>query len=128
MKIKYSLFCFVLLLAVFLNVVSLLPPGVSYCKITPEEAEEMMSGAVVILDVRTQDEFDEGHIENAVLLPYDEIAEKAESVLTDKKQIILIYCRAGRRSEIAARELIELGYKRVYDFGGIIDWPGEIVI
>ena len=87
----------------------------------------MMSGDTVILDVRTQEEFDGGHIENSVLLPYDEIREKAESVITDKNRTILIYCRSGRRSEIAARELVDMGYADVYDFGGIIDWTGKIV-
>jgi len=102
---------------------------IEYIKITPQEAHDMMTdnNNVVILDVRTQEEFDEGHITNAVLLPDYEIGEKAERVLADKNQTILIYCRTGRRSEIAARELIDMGYTKVFDFGGITDWPYEIV-
>lgn len=98
-----------------------------YMKLTPEEALEMMTDGAVILDVRTQEEFDAGHIINAVLLPDYEIKERAESVITDKGQTILVYCRAGRRSETAAKELIEMGYLKVFDFGGIEDWTAEIV-
>jgi rhodanese-related sulfurtransferase len=87
----------------------------------------MMTDDAIILDVRTQEEFDEGYIANAVLLPYTEISEKAASFLPDKDQTVLIYCRAGRRSEIAARELIDMGYTKVYDFGGIQDWTDGLV-
>jgi len=100
---------------------------VEYIKITPHEAQLMMEGAVVILDVRTQQEYDEGHIPDAVLLPDFEISERAGIILDDKTVTILVYCRSGRRSESAARELIEMGYLKVYDFGGILDWPGEII-
>lgn len=99
----------------------------AYKKITPKEAAERMGEDAVILDVRTQAEFDEGHILNAVLLPEAEITQKAEGVLPDKEQTILVYCRSGRRSALAAKALIDLGYVSVYDFGGILDWPGEIV-
>ena len=99
-----------------------------YIKITPQEAQSMMTNSdVIILDVRTQDEYDEGHIPNAILLPDFEIGQKAELVIKDKSATILVYCRSGRRSENASRELIGLGYIGVYDFGGILDWPGEIV-
>jgi len=98
-----------------------------YIRITPQDAQEMMTGDIIILDVRTQAEFDEGHIRNAILLPDFEIAQRAESVLTDKDQTILVYCRAGRRSEASSRLLIEMGYTKVYDFGGIQSWTGEIV-
>jgi len=99
-----------------------------YHKITPEEAKEMMEQeGVLILDVRTADEFSAGHIENAVLIPDFEIATRAETELTDKNQTILIYCRSGRRSASAAKQLVDLGYTAVYDFGGIIDWPYDTV-
>ena len=101
--------------------------GLEYKKITSIEAQSMMSDDVIILDVRTQEEYDGGHILNAVVLPHDEIREKAESVIGSKDRTVLIYCRSGRRSEIASRELIDMGYSNVFDFGGIIDWPGEIV-
>ena len=99
----------------------------NYKKITPQEAEAMMSDNVIVLDVRTQEEFDEGHIINAVLLPDYEIEEKAQSVLPDKTQTVLIYCRTGRRSKTAAEKLIEMGYTKVFDFGGIDKWIGGIV-
>ncbi len=101
----------------------------SYEQITPAEAKEIMDtqGGYVILDVRTQEEFDEAHIEGAILIPDYEIADKAESILKDKNQLILVYCRSGRRSKLAAEELVKLGYTNVKEFGGIIDWPYETV-
>jgi rhodanese-related sulfurtransferase len=81
----------------------------------------------VLLDVRTQEEFDAGHIASAILLPYDEIALKAATVLPDKEKEIVLYCRSGRRSAIAKKALVELGYKDVEDFGGINRWKGELV-
>ena len=99
----------------------------SYIKITAQETQEMMGEDVIILDVRTQAEFAEGHIPNALLLPDNEIKQRAEELLPDKEQTILVYCRSGRRSELAAKELIQLGYTNVYDFGGILDWTGDVV-
>ena len=97
----------------------------SYEQITPAEAKEIMDNenGYVILDVRTQEEFNEAHIDGAILIPDYEIAAKAESVLKDKNQLILVYCRSGRRSKNAASELVSLGYTNVKEFGGIIDWP-----
>ena len=97
----------------------------TYEQITPAEAKEIMDTEqdYIILDVRTEEEFAEGHIEGAILIPDDEITEKAESILTDKDQQILVYCRSGRRSKNAASLLVELGYTNVKEFGGIIDWP-----
>lgn len=99
-----------------------------YVKISPAEAKEIMdSEESIILDVRTKDEYDQGHIDGSVLLPVDEISARAEEVLKEKKAKILVYCRSGNRSAIAAKTLIEMGYENVLDFGGIIDWPYEIV-
>ncbi len=96
--------------------------------ITAKEAKEIMDSqkGYVILDTRTQEEYDESHIPGAILIPYDQILEKAESVLTDKNQLILVYCRSGRRSKIAAEALVELGYTNIKEFGGILDWPYEV--
>lgn len=98
-----------------------------YVNITAEQAKGIMDSQedYIILDVRTQDEFDESHIPGAVLIPHDEITEKAEDLLTDKDQLILVYCRSGRRSKLAAEALVELGYTNIKEFGGIIDWPYE---
>ena len=99
-----------------------------YKKITAEEAIEMMSEDVVILDVRTYEEFATGHIKDAILLSDYEIKDKAAEVLPYLNQTILVYCRSGRRSANAAKELLEMGYTNVYDFGGIeTDWTGEVV-
>ena len=81
----------------------------------------------VLLDVRTQEEFNTGHIPFAILLPYDEINLKVATVLPDKEKEIVLYCRSGRRSAIAKKVLVELGYKDVKDFGGISRWQGELV-
>ena len=100
-----------------------------YMNITAEQAKEIMDQETgyIILDVRRQDEFAQGHIENAILIPEYEIAGRAEKELPNKEQLILVYCRSGRRSKIAATELVKLGYTNVKEFGGIIDWPYEVV-
>ena len=102
--------------------------GAVYVNITAEEAKQIMDNeeGYIILDVRTQEEYDEGHIPGAVVISHEEIAEKAEGVLTDKDQLILVYCRSGRRSKIAAEALVELGYTNIKEFGGITDWPYEV--
>ena len=102
--------------------------GAVYVNITAEEAKEIMDNeeGYIILDVRTQEEYDEGHIPGAIVISHEEIAEKADEVLTDKEQLILVYCRSGRRSKIAAEALMELGYTNIKEFGGIIDWPYEV--
>ena len=95
-----------------------------YEQITPDEAKALMDSeeGYIILDVRTPEEFAERHIEGAILIPDYEIGEKAESILTDKEQLILVYCRSGRRSKNAANELATLGYTNIKEFGGINDW------
>lgn len=99
-----------------------------YKKISAEEAKKIMdSEEIIVLDVRTLEEYSSAHIENAVLLPVTEIAAKAEEALPDKDAKILVYCRSGNRSATAARELINMGYTNVYDFGGINSWPYEVV-
>ena len=102
--------------------------GAVYVNITAEEAKEIMDSeeGYIILDARTQEEYDEGHIPGAIVISHEEIVEKAEEVLTDKNQLILVYCRSGRRSKIAAEALVELGYTNIKEFGGIIDWPYEV--
>ncbi len=96
---------------------------VSYECISQDEAKRLMDeGNCTILDVREQSEYDEGHIEHAILLPYTEIEQRAEQVLPDKDALILVYCRSGRRSKIGAQSLADLGYTNVKEFGGIIDW------
>ena len=99
--------------------------GAVYVNITAEEAKQIMDSeeGYIILDVRTQEEYDQGHIPGAIVISHEEIAEKAEKVLTDKDQLILVYCRSGRRSKLAAEALVELGYTNIKEFGGIIDWP-----
>ena len=81
----------------------------------------------IIIDARTKEEFTEGHIEGAIMIPEYEIAERAEKELPDKNVLILVYCRSGRRSKIASEELVRLGYTNVKEFGGIIEWPYEVV-
>ena len=99
-----------------------------YVNITAEEAKQIMDSeeGYVILDVRTQEEYDQGHIPGAILIPDTEVEVTAEEVLTDKDQLLLVYCRSGRRSKLASEILVELGYTNIKEFGGIIDWPYEI--
>ena len=101
----------------------------SYEQISAEEAKEIMDSGVeyILIDSRTDEEFAQGHIEGAILIPEYEIANRAEAEIPDKDALILVYCRSGRRSKIASDELVKLGYTNVKEFGGIIDWPYEIV-
>lgn len=101
---------------------------VVYVNITAEEARKIMDTETdyVILDVRTQEEYDQGHIPGAIVIPDTEIRARAEEVLTDKDQLILVYCRSGRRSKNAAQILVELGYTNIKEFGGILDWPYDV--
>lgn len=101
----------------------------TYHKITAKEAKQMLDDnqEVVLVDVRTQSEYDEKHIEGALLIPDNEIAENAETMLPDKDATILIYCRSGKRSKSASEKLVELGYTNIYDFGGINDYPYDTV-
>ena len=103
--------------------------AISYEQINGAEAKALMDkeSGYIIIDARTQSEYDEGHIPGAILIPEYEIAQRAENERPDKKQLILVYCRSGRRSKIAAEELVKLGYTNVKEFGGIIDWEYEIV-
>ena len=101
----------------------------SYEQITPQEAKTIMDTEkdYIIFDARTTEEFAEGHIADAILIPEYEIADRAEKELPDKDALILVYCRSGRRSKIASEELVKLGYTNVKEFVGIIDWPYEVV-
>ncbi len=102
----------------------------SYTRISQEEAKEMMTrdDGHIIVDVRRQDEYDSGHIPGAVCIPNESVTAgiKPEG-LPDTDQIILIYCRTGRRSKEAAQKLFDTGYTNIYEFGGILDWKGEVV-
>ncbi len=103
--------------------------SLGYEQILGEQAKHLMDTETdfIIIDARTQEEFKEGHIEGAILIPEYEIAERAEKELLDKEQLILVYCRSGRRSKIASQALADLGYTNVKEFGGIIDWQYEVV-
>ena len=102
---------------------------ISYDQISGAQAKALMDSesGYIIIDARTQSEYDEGHIPGAILIPEYEIVDRAEKELPNKDQLILVYCRSGRRSKIAAEELVKLGYTNVKEFGGIIDWEYEIV-
>ena len=101
----------------------------TYVQISQEEAKRIMDteSGFVIIDARTDEEFNEGHIENAILIPEYEITDRAEAEIPEKDTLILVYCRSGRRSKIASDALVQLGYTNVKEFGGIIDWQYEIV-
>ena len=100
----------------------------TYQSISQEEAAQKMllDDGHIIVDVRRRDEYDAGHIPGAVLIPNESIGTEPPELLPDKDQIILIYCRSGRRSKEAAQKLANLGYSNLYEFGGILDWKGEI--
>lgn len=100
-----------------------------YRKISAGQAKKMLDDNkdIILLDVRTKEEFLEKRIAGSILIPDNEILTKAETTLKDKNAIILVYCRSGRRSEAAARQLVGMGYTNIFDFGGIIDWPYDTI-
>ncbi len=99
-----------------------------YTQITQDEAKRMMQDKpdCVIVDVRRQDEYDSGHIPGAICIPNETIGDGKPEELPDMAQVILVYCRSGNRSKQAAQKLADMGYSNVYEFGGIIDWTGDI--
>ena len=101
----------------------------SYTQISQDEAKQMMEqdGTQIIVDVRTQEEYDSGHIPGAICIPNESIGTEQPKELPDLDQVILIYCRSGNRSKQAAQKLFDMGYTNVYEFGGINDWTGEVV-
>ena len=98
-------------------------------RISAEAAQKLMATAsdYIVLDVRTPAEYADGHIPKAINLPNETIAAQPPAILPDKDQMILVYCRSGRRSHDAATKLAAMGYTNIVDFGGITDWHGEIV-
>lgn len=127
-KILVILTCFLLILPL-IGSCSKGTASVRYQKIDAREAKSIIDNEddIVILDVRTKQEYDQGHILNAVLIPDVNLKDEVEEIIPDKNIKILVYCRSGRRSAASAKLLIEMGYKNVYDFGGINDWPYDIV-
>ena len=101
----------------------------TYRQISMDEAVAMMDqeSGYIILDVRTPEEFAEKHIPNAINVPNETIGTDEISALPDKDQLIMVYCRSGRRSKEAAEKLVKLGYTNIVEFGGILDWKGETV-
>ena len=118
----------ILLLLIFTLMLSGCGAANTYQHLTPSEAEEIIAKdkTILLLDVRTLEEYEKKHIPNAVLLPIDEIKQGNLSPLKDKKQKILIYCWTGRRAENAAAILVENGYTNVFEFGGLVDWTGAL--
>ena len=100
----------------------------TYRSITMDEAVDMMAKETgyIILDVRRSDEFAAGHIPNAINVPNETIGTAKIPELPDKNQLIMVYCRSGRRSKEASEKLVKLGYTNIVEFGGILDWKGEI--
>ena len=100
-----------------------------YTQIDTAQAARLMQTEkdYIILDVRTEEEYKSGHIPNAICIPNETIGNGEIGALKDKNQLILVYCRSGRRSKEASEKLVAMGYKNVYEFGGIITWTGETV-
>ena len=101
----------------------------NYHQIDGQSALDMMNNDTdyIIIDVRTESEYQQGHIKNAINIPNESIDESVSEILTDKDQLLLVYCRSGNRSKQASEKLAKLGYSNIYEFGGISDFPGEIV-
>ena len=105
------------------------PEANTYLQITMQQAVEMMEKEenYIILDVRTHEEFAAGHIPGAIVIPNETIGTEEIPQLPDQNQLIMVYCRSGNRSKQASNKLVKLGYTNIVEFGGIIDWPGEVV-
>lgn len=101
----------------------------SYEHISPRDAKKIMDeeSGYIILDVRTEEEYNSGHIPNAICIPNETIDSSVENTLKDKEQLILVYCRSGNRSRQASNKLSKLGYTNIKEFGGIINWPYDVV-
>ena len=125
---KYSVFLILLVILLLTGCAASTNTAVTYKQITMSEAVAMMASESdhIILDVRRPDEFAAGHIPNAVNIPNESIGTDEIDALPDKDQLILVYCRSGNRSKQASQKLVKLGYTNVVEFGGILDWPGEI--
>ncbi len=100
----------------------------TYRQISMSEAQDIMNKEkdYIILDVRTQDEYKEGHISNAIYIPNETIGDKEIDKLPNKNQLIMVYCRSGNRSKQASEKLVKLGYTNIVEIGGIKDWQGKI--
>ena len=99
-----------------------------YRRVSSDEAQKLMEteSGYIIVDVRTQREYEEGHIPKAICIPNESIDKEPPSLLPDKGQEIFVYCRSGRRSKEAAQKLADMGYANIIEFGGIMDWHGEV--
>lgn len=118
----------VLLVLILLGGCTVEENKMEYKRITAEEAKEIIDKEeVIILDVRTPEEYKDEHIKDALLIPDYELKNSADSKLPNKDEKILVYCRSGNRSKTAAKLLIDMGYTNVYEFGGIISWPYDTV-
>ena len=120
---------FFLMAALFLGGCTTPPQENSYRQVSAEEAIALMEeeSDYIILDVRTEAEYNETHIPNAVNIPNESIGTEEIPELPDKEQLILVYCRSGNRSKQASEKLAALGYTNIVEFGGINSWPGETV-
>ncbi len=118
----------IVLVLLFLTACAVVPTEAAYRQISTDEAVKMMEEETgyIILDVRRADEFAAGHIPGAIHVANESIGSGEIPELPDKDQLIFVYCRSGRRSKEASQKLADLGYTNIVEFGGILDWPGEI--
>lgn len=122
---KYGFVICVIIALILIIILSLNTKENAYHKITSEEAKKLIKQETIMIDVRTKEEYESGHIENAINIPYDDINNKT---LKKQKNInIIVYCQSGNRSKTAANTLIKLGYKNVYDLGSINNWNEELI-
>ncbi len=130
-KKKNTLIALVLLLGLIGVAMYIMGFGNRPTHLNADEAMNMMASTpnAILLDVREQEEYDKKHIPNAVLLPIEKInaGQDIETTLPDKNRPILVYCQTGRRAENAASKLAKMGYKHVYEFGGLVEWNGPLV-
>lgn len=122
---KYGFIIFIIIAIILIIVLSLNTKENAYHQINAEEAKELIKEKTIIIDVRTKEEYESGHIEDAINIPYDNINN--ETINNSKDTKIIVYCKSGNRSKTAANTLIKLGYKNIYDLGSINNWDENLI-
>lgn len=128
-KKRLFIYTFILVLISIISVSCKSITDTQYVSISAEDGAKMLKEDpdIIIIDVRTKQEFDEGHIDGSINIPDFELVSRIGEIVKDKNDTVILYCRSGNRSKQASLKLIEMGYKKIYDMGGLLDWPYETI-
>ena len=128
-KKRLFIYTFILILISIIPVSCKSITDTQYVSISAEDGAKMLKEDpdIILIDVRTKQEFDEGHIDGSINIPDFELVSRIGEIVKDKNDTVILYCRSGNRSKQASLKLIEMGYKKIYDMGGLLDWPYETI-